>query len=343
MVKQAEHIASCWGNDCVRRQSRMSRPLELDDEAKREAEREVADTHFRPTDKFDLKIDEEFRKSTKRRFSHWEETLKSVNEVLIDEMLTLLELHYEDVSTEKHKRSTTIFGPAAIAHRKKLNQKLILPARVKEIMQCPKDETNIRKLDLLLNAIRREIEGEISIYLISEDDVDEIARAIAQCESQFYDEVGSGSRIPKGSRLIIEAQSSNVKTSRKKVTEILRSLEVGQTIQVKTRPLGTSRQPPLDTFGREIMRTPYKTTRQLMRDDTIEEIRDKLLLTLWDALFLSTSEQWTNDGVANATASEALDIGWWFQKGQIQSRKPLFEAICAMCGCLLYGQLVVTY
>ncbi len=174
---------------------------------------------------------------------------------------------------------------------------------------------------MLLNAIRREIEGETTIYLTSEDDIEEIVKAIAQCDSEFYDEVGSGCRIPKGSRLIIEAQSSNVKARRKKVIEILRSMEMGHTIQVKTRPLWTSRQPPLDTFGREIMKMPYKTVRQLMRDDdTIEEIRDKLLLALWDALFLSASEQWTNDGVANTTASEALDIGWWFQKGKIQSR-----------------------
>ncbi len=44
----------------------MSRPLELDEEAKREAEQEVTDIPFRPPDKFNLKIDEEFRKSTKR-------------------------------------------------------------------------------------------------------------------------------------------------------------------------------------------------------------------------------------------------------------------------------------
>ena len=81
MVKQAEFIASCWGNDCARRQSRMSRPLDLDEVAKQEAEQEVADISFRPTDKYKLKLDEDFRKATKRRFSHWEETLKSVNEV----------------------------------------------------------------------------------------------------------------------------------------------------------------------------------------------------------------------------------------------------------------------
>ena len=62
-------------------------------------------------------------------------------------MLTLLELHYEDVNVEKHKRSKTVFGSVAFAHRKKLNQKMTLPKRVKEIMRCSKDEVNIIKLE----------------------------------------------------------------------------------------------------------------------------------------------------------------------------------------------------
>ena len=60
-------------------------------------------------------------------------------------------------------------------------------------------------------------------------------------------------------------------------------------------------------------------------------------MVLWDALFLTQCEAWTEDGVSNITARDALEFGWWFQKGQSFSRKPLFEGICSMCGCLLYG------
>jgi len=254
-------------------------------------------------------------------------------------MRTLLELHYEDVSAERHKRSKTIFGSVAFAHRKKLNQKLILPTRVKEIMRCPRDEVSIPKLELLINAIRREIEGETTIYLTSEDEVEKIARAIETCKSKlFYDEVDQGSRLPKGSRLMVEAQEPTLMKSRQKVAEIIRSLEVGQCLKVKLRPLGTCRQPPLETFTRDLMKTPYKTIRDLLTThDAIEEVRDKLLLVLWDALFLSASEAWTNDDVSNISARQALEFGWWFEKGQAFSKKPLFEGICAMCGCLLYG------
>ena len=60
---------------------------------------------------------------------------------------------------------------------------------------------------------------------------------------------------------------------------------------------------------------------------------------LWDALFLSACEAWTKQEVTNTTAQEALELGYWFNRGQRISQKPLFEGICAMCGCLLYATL----
>ena len=253
-------------------------------------------------------------------------------------MLTLLELHYEDVTAEKHKRSKTVFGSIAFAHRKKLNQKLTLPTKVKDIMRCSKDEVNIPKLELLLIAIRQEIEAETTIYMTSEDDIETIARAIETCKSKvFYDEIDHGCRLPKGSRLMIEAKETALIKQRVKVAELMRSIEVGQALKVKLRPLGTCREPILDTFARDIMSIPHKTIRQLITHSTIEDVRDKMLLSLWDALFLSASEEWTNQNVANTNAADALELGWWFQKGQAVSNKPLFEGICAMCGCLLYG------
>ena len=253
------------------------------------------------------------------------------NEVLIDEMRTLLELHYEDVSTEKFKRSKTIFGSIAFAHRKKLNQKLMLPIRVKEVMTCPRDEGSIPKLELLMNAIRQEIEAETTIYLTSEAEIEEIARAIETCKSkQFYDEVEQGSRLPKGSRLMIQAEESTLMKSRANVAEIIRSLEVGQSLKVKLRPLDTCRKPPLETFARDIMKVPYKTVREFTQECSTEELRDKLLLILWDSLFLSQCESWSKDNVSNISARDALEFGWWFQKGQAFSKKPLFEGICSM-------------
>ena len=65
-------------------------------------------------------------------------------------MLTLLELHYEDVAKKKSKK---IYGSVAYAQRKSLNQKLVLPQRVKDIMRSSRDEVSPSKMELLLHAV----------------------------------------------------------------------------------------------------------------------------------------------------------------------------------------------
>ena len=57
---------------------------------------------------------------------------------------------------------------------------------------------------------------------------------------------------------------------------------------------------------------------------------------LWDALFLTACDRWTEDKVSNTTSFDAWELGYWFHRGQQNSKKPLFEGLCAMCGCLLY-------
>ena len=59
----------------------MQKPLEQDEEAKQEADNEIAEVSFKRKDKYGLDIDSEFRKTQKKRFANWEDTLKSTNEV----------------------------------------------------------------------------------------------------------------------------------------------------------------------------------------------------------------------------------------------------------------------
>jgi len=82
LAKNAQHIISSWGKDFERRQSRMKEPLEQDEEAKQEAENEITEVNFKRKDKHDLDIDSDFRKTQQKRFSNWEDTLKSTNEVI---------------------------------------------------------------------------------------------------------------------------------------------------------------------------------------------------------------------------------------------------------------------
>ena len=67
-----------------------------------------------------------------------------------------------------------------------------------------------------------------------------------------------------------------------------------------------------------------------------------LLLTLWDALFLVQSEQWSERGVANIAVDETPELAKWFMRGQAVGSKPIFDGICAMCGTLLYGAIDVS-
>ena len=257
-------------------------------------------------------------------------------------MRTLLELHYDDLNAQKEikkqKKRGPVFATIAYAHRKQLNQKLLLPSRVKEILRCPKDETNINKLELLLIAIRSEIAGETTIHITSEDQMEDLAKTIENCTTKIADEVGEGSAlVPNGARLMIEVEARTLTDRRAKIAEVVRSLNEGDTIKVKMKPYGTCREPPMDPFSRDLMKNPDKTVQQLLIDSSIEEVRDRLLLSLWDSLFLACSEVWTEDQVANTSATQALELGYWFHRGRTFSKKPLFEGVCAMCGVLLYG------
>ena len=118
----------------------MKAPLEPEDDEAPQGEEEddpQEDAPMRPVDEA-LDIDAEFRfpptKFRTRRFNNWEDVAKIAFEVHLDEMRTLLELHYDDVSSShatnsRRKRKGGVFASIAYAHRHHLNQKLILPTR----------------------------------------------------------------------------------------------------------------------------------------------------------------------------------------------------------------------
>ena len=290
-------------------------------------------------------------------------------------------LHYDDVigkrAPERRRKPGSVFASAAYAHRKQLNQKLILPRRVKEILHRPADEEQWGKLRLLCEAVRCEIEREEDVYLNGEDDIEKLASAVEACQSdKFGDEVGPGFKpIPEGSRLILgvdeKSPDSTVQERRAESASLVRSMRVGTAVSVKMRPMGTSREPPLDRFGKDLMKKsnkagPFKRLEKIAGDRSVQEMRDLLLLALWDALFLTACEHWTEHKVANTSAADAHELGGWFLRGQDIGKEPLFNGICvgssertnavrcssyivhsciraltiypykAMCGCLLH-------
>ena len=64
------------------------------------------------------------------------------------------------------------------------------------------------------------------------------------------------------------------------VAELVRSMEPGQPIRLKKRPMTQSRTPSLDAFSKALMGN--KTLQDFLEKLTHEEMRDRLLLALWE-------------------------------------------------------------
>ena len=48
----------------------------------------------------------------------------------------------------------------------------------------------------------------------------------------------------------------------------------------------------------------------------IQGLLDRMLIALWDALFLTMAEEWSRRGVANLNADETPELARWFLRGQ---------------------------
>jgi len=213
---------------------------------------------------------------------------------------------------------------------------------VKDILRCPADEEKWPKLELLCAAVRNEIERVEDVYLNSEDDIEKLAQAVERCASgAFGDEVGPGFKpVPQGSRLQFEEKdpSSTISAWRNETAALVRGVQVGTAVSVKFRPMGTCREPPLDHFAKkELMKSPKKIGgpprrfKFVAKERSVQEMRDLLLIALWDALFLTTCEHWTQAEKANTSSADAWELGWWFQRGQEIGARPIFNGICVRC------------
>ena len=145
----------------------------------------------------------------------WKEAVKIAGWIHIDEIRSLLELHYDDVHYAKWKREDgkassrkseyTVLNKVARAYRSKLCQRLVLPMSVKDILKRPTDEDAWGKLEQVRKAVAWEVEGEEPVYLASQEEADRLAVAIQSCaNTRFFDEVGLGSKLPPGTRIVVD-------------------------------------------------------------------------------------------------------------------------------------------
>ena len=233
-------------------------------------------------------------------------------------------MHYQKWKAQR-KGEHTVLNRVALAHRTKLCQHLELPKHVKEILQKPQDETNWQKLEELRKAILLAVEGEEYFLLESQEEAEALAAAVEGCPNgKFPDEVGEGCKVPCGSRIrVVE----NDKASKTHVAHAVRNL-AGEWVRVLTRPFHTCRAPVCDHFCSHTLAAGRECNAETIANDvglSKESLLDKMLLCLFDALFLKQSVDWTARGVANLPADETPEIAKWFMKGQKVGAKPIFD------------------
>ena len=141
--------------------------------------------------------------------------MKIAGWIHVDEIRTLLEIHYDEVHFQRwrskdgkapeRKGEYHVFKGTINAHRKRLCQRLQLPKDVKKILQTPRDEDDAAKLEKLRSVIAREIEGREHVLLEISAHIESIARSVERCKrAAFVDELGVNCKgIAAGSRVVL--------------------------------------------------------------------------------------------------------------------------------------------
>ncbi len=347
LVRTAESLLTRADAEAVRRQAFLAGST-ISEEA----------TDLSPTtrtvDKYGLDLDE-FKDKSGKVPRGWNQAVTKASVVLLDEMRCLLEMHYDDVHLKRwrkryaekdrkapeRKGQYKVFARVADIHRKKLNQTLELPSSVKAILQCPEDELDWEKIERLRHEVCRIVEQRREVFFENAEEIEAVAKAIESCGSRgFHDEVGPDCKLPIGSRVELGLSTrSSIAVRRRRVASKVRALKENDALVVLLRPIGTKRQPPLDPFCRELF--SKKSIRTIASESSlsIESTLDRMLLSLWDALFLAQCDGWSNDGVANMEAYETFELARYFILGSNVGQRPILDAICAQCGSLLHGMV----
>ena len=142
LVRTAESLLHKRADELIRRQEWLATPVaEMGDRA-------VAVTPGQ-ADEYGVKLDE-FKLKKGKKPRTWKAAVKIASWIHIDEMRTLLEIHYDDVHFARWKRKDgkaplrkgehTVLNKVAQAYRSRLCQRLVLPKVVKDILRRPGDE-----------------------------------------------------------------------------------------------------------------------------------------------------------------------------------------------------------
>ena len=299
LVRNAEQLLKRHAGELERRRLRLS----VIDE---DVDTGVGEITQGTDDIYGLCLDE-FKGKSGRKPHGWSRAIQLATELHLDEIRTLLEMHYDECHMErwKHRKkapprdSKHYVYPAIVrVHLKKLNQRLCLPTAVKSILRQPSDEADWGKLEQIRLAILAVLQCEGEMQVDCEDSVADVA-APSQRRPCPSGNIGGGSMV---------------------------------------RPISAERSVMLDKFGKAIAKKDVSAVARSMQL-SIEDTFDRLMIVLWDVMFFAQSVDWSRRGFANTNADETLELGRWFMRGQKVGKKPIFDGICSFCGTLLHGDI----
>ena len=346
LVKNAESSMRRSAGEDKRRQAWLAND-EDEAEAAAAAEEPQVPARGARVDMYDLNLDR-FVDLGGPRPAGWREAVKIAAWIQIDEMRTMLELHYDNIHLERYlaigkaqqRRSSEykVFGYVAQSHRLKLCQRISLPDSLKAIFRCPAHEDSLAKLEEARLAIARHVQGEKDFEIESEADADDLVAALQRSPGAHPDELRGHDVYPDGSRVVAEQPPADLTIARQRgmVCDAV-SKSVGRTLTIRTRPLSSN--PPLDSFAKAVV-DPKMTVKVISATAKFnrlskEALLDRLLLVLHDALFLDACLTWTANGVSNLHCSETLPLARYFLRGLSVGDAPIFRGLCAFCARLL--------
>ena len=120
-------------------------------------------------------------------------------------------------SIPTRKGENKVFRKAVACYRKRLRQRIELPAHVKASLRCPDDEDSWPHLERLRGAVVRCILGK-RIITLDEECVADLAESLersrqGRCVKKYVNEIGPGCRfVPEGSRLLVAVKGPPRKT-----------------------------------------------------------------------------------------------------------------------------------
>ena len=268
----------------------------------------------------------------------WASAVAQAEQVHIDSMRVLLELHYAEVAwrraadeTSQRRRGqrgeepsvpTSVRKAAAESQLRPRCQVMRLPASVKQVLVEPAHESDWDRLEQLRRVVVQLACQEEAVDFGNADTLQRFQASLpgtvgdegATLVSEFTISSEPPVTLPAGARVVLPGRR---RSADRYITELLQQGDYQLLLQ--KRPPSSTTCPPM--FNSEAARLLGNHVEMVARNWpehrlTPAEVLDRLLLALWCVLFWADCARWQEMGVANTSSQQAVELGRWFLWGQ---------------------------